>query len=129
MNKHIIKGRLTRDPELTPRKNSDGKDRVNFTVAVDRRFGDETDFFDCVLFGGGAAVIEKYFSKGSEIVVMGEGQIRSYEDKNGVKRKAYSVVVSDFDFCGSKGNGSTSAPKQEETKAEQWTEQEGDIPF
>ena len=127
MNKHIIKGRLVRDPELTPRRNSDGKDRVNFTVAVDRRFGDETDFFDCVLFGGGAAVIDKYFSKGSEIVVMGEGQIHSYDDKNGVKRKAYSIVVSDFDFCGSKGNGSTS--KQNETTPEQWKEQEEDVPF
>lgn len=129
MNKHYIHGRLVRDPELTPRKNSDAKDRVNFTVAVDRRFGDETDFFDCVLFGGGAAVIDKYFSKGSEIVVVGEGQIRSYEDKNGVKRKAYSIVVSDFDFCGSKGNGSTTTPKPAETTEEEWTEQEGDIPF
>ena len=129
MNKHYIHGRLTRDPELTPRKNSDGKDRVNFTVAVDRRFGDEADFFDCVLFGGGAAVIEKYFSKGSEIVLMGEGQIRKYTGKDGMDRKAYSIVVSDFDFCGSKGNGSTSAPKQTETTEEKWTEQEGDIPF
>lgn len=127
MNKHYIHGRLVRDPELTPRKNSDAKDRVNFTVAVDRRFGDETDFFDCVLFGGGAAVIDKYFSKGSEIVVVGEGQIRKYTGKDGVDRKAYSIVVSDFDFCGSKG--SDSSPKQTETTDAEWKEQEGDIPF
>ena len=126
MNRHDIHGRLVRDPELTPRKNSEAKDRVNFTVAVDRRYGDETDFFDCVLFGGGAAVIEKYFHKGSEIVLSGEGQIRSYDGKDGIKRKAYSIVVSEFDFCGSKVNGSTLAQSQDSDSLE---EQAGDIPF
>lgn len=122
MNKQVIHGRLVRDPELTPRKSSDGSDRVNFTVASDRRFGDETDFFDCVLFGGGAQVIEKYFSKGSEIVVIGEGQVRSYEGKDGVKRKAYSVVVSDFDFCGSRRDGKSTA-------ADSWDQLDEDNPF
>ena len=125
MNKHIIHGRLVRDPELTPRKNSDSSDRVNFTVATDRRFGDEADFFDCVLFGGGAQVIEKYFHKGSEIIVIGEGQIRSYEGKDGVKRKAYSVVVSDFDFCGSKNDSS----KDKNDSRDNWKAQQEDIPF
>lgn len=122
MNKHTIHGRLVRDPELTPRKNSDSSDRVNFTVATDRRFGDETDFFDCVLFGGGAQAIEKYFRKGSEILVIGEGQIRSYEGKDGVKRKAYSVVVSDFDFCGSKSTNNTGS-------SDSWDELDKDNPF
>lgn len=125
MNKHTIHGRFVRDPELTPRKNSDGKDRANFTVAVDRRYGDETDFFDCVIFGGGAGVIDKYFHKGSEIIVSGEGQIRSYEDKNGVKRKAYSIVVSDFDFCGSKSDGT----KSDSAASDNFEKQAGDIPF
>jgi single-strand DNA-binding protein len=118
---------MVRDPELTPRQNSEGKDRINFTVAVDRRFGDETDFFDCVHFGGGAAVIDKYFSKGSEIWVAGPGQIRKYTGKDGVERKGYSIVVQEWDFCGSRGNGSTSAAKEE--KADNWEEQQGDIPF
>ena len=126
MNTHTIHGRLVRDPELTPRKNSDSSDRVNFTVATDRRFGDEADFFDCVLFGGGAQVIEKYFHKGSEILVIGEGQIRSYEGKDGVKRKAYSVVVSDFDFCGSKNDSSKGKNKSSDAE---WKKQEEDIPF
>lgn len=121
MNKHIIHGRLARDPELTPRKNSDSKDRVNFTVATDRRYGDEADFFECVLFGGGAAVIDKFFRKGSEIFVVGEGQIRSYEDKNGNKRKSYSVVVQDFDFCGSK--------KDSSSNGDSWEELDEDNPF
>ena len=125
MNNHTIHGRLCRDPELTPRKNSDSSDRVNFTVAVDRRFGDETDFFDCVLFGGGAAVIEKYFHKGSEIVVSGEGQLRSYEGKDGVKRKAYSIVVSNFDFCGSKNDSSD----RKNDSSDSWEQLEEDSPF
>ena len=104
MNDHKIHGRLVRDPELTPRKNSDSSDRVNFTVAVDRRYGDETDFFDCVAFGKTAELIDKWLAKGREVIVWGEGQIHSYEDKNGVKRKSYSIFVQGFDFCGSKGD-------------------------
>ena len=104
MNDHKIHGRLVRDPELTPRKNSDSSDRVNFTVAVDRRYGDETDFFDCVAFGKTAELIDKWLAKGREVIVWGEGQIHSYEDKNGVKRKSYSIFVQGFDFCGSKSD-------------------------
>lgn len=101
MNIHTIHGRLARDPEYT-RGTEEKNDRCNFTVATDRRYGDEADFFDCVIFGKRAAVIDKYFSKGSEIMLTGEGQLRSYEDKNGVKRRAYSVLVQNFDFCGSR---------------------------
>ena len=127
MNNHTIHGRLVRDPELTPRKNSDSSDRVNFTVAVDRRYGDETDFFDCVCFGKRAEVIDKYFSKGKEIIVIGEGQIHSYEDRNGVKRKSYSIMVSDFDFCGSKASGSKS--EESTPLSDSFEEQASDIPF
>ena len=127
MNIQMIHGRFTRDPEL--KKGSEAsKDRCNFTVAVDRRYGDETDFFDCVVFGKRAEVISKYFRKGSEIVLSGEGQIRSYDDKNGVRRKAYSILVSDFDFCGSKADGTNTAPKQAEPQPD-FEEINEDIPF
>lgn len=125
MNIHMIHGRLTRDPEYV-QGDEPNKSRAKFTVAVDRRYGDETDFFDCVVFGKRAAVIDKYFNKGSEIVLTGEAQIRSYEDKNGVKRKAYSVLVSDFDFCGSKSDGSKPTQTEPEPHFEEITE---DIPF
>lgn len=125
MNNHIIHGRLTRDPELTPRKNSDGSDRVNFTVAVDRRFGDEADFFDCVAFGKRAETIDKFFTKGQEIIVWGEGQTHSYTDRNGVKRKSYGIFVEGFDFCGSKKDGQ----KQEQAAADSFQQAEEDIPF
>lgn len=111
MNKHIIKGRLVRDPELAPRANSDSSDRVKFTVAVDRRYGDETDFFDCVCFGKRAAVIDKWFKKGQEILLEGEGQLNKWTTRDGQNRVSYSIVVSDFDFCGSKGSGEKSEPK------------------
>ena len=123
MNIHFIHGRLVRDPELTPRANSDGSDRCNFTVAVDARFGDETYFYDCVIFGKRAGVIDKYFSKGSEIVLFGEGQQRSYTDKNGVKRKSYSIVVADFDFCGSKKDSNS------DQSGDSWEQLEADLPF
>lgn len=125
MNTHTIHGRLTRDPELTPRKNSDASDRVNFTVATDRRYGDETDFFDCVAFGKRAEVINKFFRKGQEIIVWGEGQIHSYEGKDGVKRKSYSVFVEGFDFCGSKNDSS----KGKNDSRDNWKAQQEDIPF
>ena len=122
MNNHTIHGRLVRDPELTPRKNSDSSDRVNFTVAVDRRYGDETDFIDCVAFGKTAELIDKWMQKGREIIVWGEGHINSYTDRNGVKRKSYSIFVDGFDFCGSKADSNKST-------GDSWEKQQGDIPF
>jgi single-strand DNA-binding protein len=121
MNNHLIHGRLVRDPQLTPRANSDSSDRVNFTVAVDRR-GEGTDFLDCVAFGKRAEVIEKFFSKGQEIIVWGEGHLNSYEDKNGIKRKSYSIFVEGFDFCGSKKDNNGSG-------ADSWEQLDEDNPF
>ena len=123
LNRHEIMGRLVRDPELTPRRNSDGSDRINFTVAVDDDFGDGTEFFDCVMFGSRAAVIEKYFHKGDGIYVEGKGSIHSYEGKDGVKRKSYSIMVRDFKFPpGSKKDGKSSV-------ADSWEQFDEDDPF
>ena len=124
MNIHMIHGRLARDPEFT-RGSEPNKDRCKFTVATDRRFGDETDFFDCTIFGKRAEVIDKWFKKGSEIVLSGEGQIRSYDDKNGVRRKSYSITVSDFDFAGSKRKDTVSA----DPTPDGFDEVDEDIPF
>lgn len=121
MNNHTIHGRLVRDPEYTPRKNSDSSDRVNFTVAVDRRYGDETDFFDCVAFGKTAELIDKWLAKGREVNVWGEGQTNSYTDKNGIKRKSYSIFVQGFDFCGSKSDSKKSN--------DSWNQFDEDNPF
>ena len=125
MNIHMIHGHLVRDPELT-RSDDPTKDRCKFTVAVDRRYGDESDYFDCIIFGKRADVIEKYFRKGSEILISGEGQIRSYDDKNGVRRKAYQITVSDFNFCGSKKDDPTPSLPDPTPSFEEVDE---DIPF
>lgn len=104
MNIKIIKGRLTRDPEYTS-KPEESKSFVKFTVATDRRYGDGADYHDCIIFGKRAAVIDKYFSKGSEISCYGEERHEPYTDKNGVKRKSITLFVDNFDFCGSKSDG------------------------
>ena len=126
MNLFIVHGRLVRDPELT-QADDPTKDRAKFTVASDRRYGDESDFFDCVIFGKRASVVSKYFHKGSEIMLFGELQTRKYEGKDGVKRTAYSTVVIDFDFCGSKSKTETEpAPVPSSGAFEETAE---DIPF
>lgn len=104
MNIKFLHGRLTRDPEFTPRKDSESSDRVKFCIATDRRFGDKADFHDCIVFGKRAAVVDKYLRKGSEIVCWGEEQHEPYTDRNGVKRKSVTVVVDNFEFCGSKSS-------------------------
>lgn len=128
MNIKIIHGRFVRDPEFV-QGDQDKNDRVKFTVASDRRYGDETDFHECILFGKRAGVIQKYFHKGSEIVVFGEDQQNKYTDKNGNKRTSWTVKVDDFDFCGSKSDGSSApAPKQTEPQSS-FEEIDEEIPF
>lgn len=126
LNRHEIMGRFVTDPELTPRKNSDGSDRVNFTIAVDDDYGDGTEYFDCVMFGTRAAAIEKYFRKGDGIYVAGKGSIRSYEGKDGVKRKAYSIMVHDFNFPPGRKNNSS---ERKNDSSDSWEQLDEDSPF
>jgi len=111
MNSIIIHGFLTRDPELktyTTTKGDEGK-VCNFSVAVNRNFGEDADFFNCKCYGKRAEVVEKFFKKGKEIVVSGEMNCRKYQAKDGTNRYAWELSVQDFDFCGKKGD---SAPAE-----------------
>lgn len=114
LNHITIMGRLTRDPEL--RRTGSGKLVASFTVAVDRDFsqGDqkETDFIDCVAWNKTGEFVDKYFSKGSMIVVSGRLQIRSWNDKDGNKRRTAEVVADNVYFGESKSQESrgTQAP-------------------
>lgn len=134
MNTHIIHGRLVRDPEYT-RDSDPNKDRAKFTVAVDRSYGDETDYIDCIVFGKRASVVDKYYHKGKEILVQGEGRTGSYTDKNGVKHKTYTIVLGQFDFCGSAKASNAPSAEQIEKAAkavlmpDSMEEQAEDIPF
>ena len=113
MNIIIIKGRLTRDPEM--KTGASGVEFCRFTVAVDRRKvkdkEKETDFFDCTAFGNTGAAIGKYMAKGREILISGRME-SSKSEKDGVKRTFWSLIVETFEFCGGK-NDASSAPAPE----------------
>lgn len=126
-NQITIHGHLGHSPEIKTYTNKEGKEGklVNFSVAVGRDQGTDTDWFSCTMFGKRAEVIEKFFTKGSEILVTGRMQNDRYE-KDGQKRDSWKVIVSDFDFCGKKesGSGTMAAPDNDKFK-----EAEEDIPF
>ena len=104
MNKVILMGRLTSDPEL--RQTNSGLSLCNFSIAVNRRFNkDETDFFNCVAWRQTAEFISKYFIKGQQILLIGELNNESFTDKCGNKRTVTKVVVDEVNFCGSKSEG------------------------
>ena len=130
MNSIIIHGRLVRTAEAGEftTKNGDKRANCKFTVAVDRRYGEETDFFNCVCFGRLSEVIAKFFDKGSEIVVSGEMQCNPYEAKDGSKRYPWSLVVNSMDFCGSKKDkdGSVNDDVPDGFKA---VDDDDDVPF
>ena len=109
LNHITIMGRLTRDPEL--RRTGSGIAVASFTVAVDRDFGGrdggekETDFIDCVAWRQTGEFVSKYFTKGRMIVVSGRLQIRSWNDKDGNKRRTAEVVADNCYFGDSKRDG------------------------
>lgn len=101
INKVILMGRLTADPEA--RTTSTGKPVTSFTLACDRNQKDkQTDFLDIVAWNHTAEFICKYFRKGQMIAVAGSIQTRTWEDKNGNKRKAVEVLAEEVSFCGDK---------------------------
>lgn len=105
LNKIVIMGRLTRDPELRQTQNQIPV--ASFTVAVDRDFGEETDFIDCVAWRKTAEFVSNYFFKGKMAVVAGRLQIRNWEDKDGNKRKSAEVVADNVYFGDSKKDRGT----------------------
>lgn len=118
MNKAILMGRMTADAELkrTPgsQKNPDGTSVCAFTLAVNRRGKDAgADFIDCVAWGKTAEFICKYFSKGQMMNVAGRIQTRTWEDKEGHKRKSTELVIEEVDFCESKSQNSRKESNQE----------------
>jgi len=117
MNKVILIGNLTRDPEKKSTPN--GVSTTTFSVAVQRNYknaagGYDADFINCVAWRSTADFIAQYFSKGSKICVEGSIQTRSYDDKNGNKRYATEVVVDKAEFVGGKAE-----PKPETKEPEQ----------
>lgn len=110
MNKVILMGRLTRDPETRYTTGENPMAISRYTIAVDRRFtrnnndGNNADFIPCVVFGKSAEFTEKYLKKGTKIAVTGRIQTGSYTNKDGVKVYTTEVVVEDQEFAESKGD-------------------------
>ncbi len=116
MNKVILMGRLTRDPEIRYSQGENPTAIARYTLAVDRRFnrnGDEgsADFIGCVAFGRSAEFAEKYLRKGVKIAITGRIQTGSYTNRDGVKVYTTDVVVEDQEFAESK-NSSNNAGYQ-----------------
>lgn len=105
MNRIILIGNLTKDPELS--ETSSGIAVCRFSLAVRRARANaegnhETDFFSCTAWRGLAETICRYVQKGDKLGVVGEVQFREYTDNQGVKKTSTNVIVQEIDFCGGK---------------------------
>lgn len=132
LNKIVLMGRLTRDPEL--RRTPSGTAVASFTLAVDRDYkpqdGDrETDFIDIVAWRGTAEFVSKYFSKGRMAVVEGRLQVRDWKDKDGAKRRSTEVIADNVYFGDSKRSESGTPEAQAGEIRELPEEEKGELPF
>lgn len=112
MNKVILMGRLTRDPEVRYSQGENSTAVARYTLAVDRRFNrnnDEqtADFINCVAFGRNGEFAEKYLRKGTKILAEGRIQTGSYTNKEGQKVYTTDIVVENQEFAESKNNASS----------------------
>ncbi len=151
MNKVILMGRLTRDPDIRYSNSQSGEQLAiaRYTLAVDRRFnrrngGDNqqnADFISCVAFGRQAEFAEKYLKQGTKIAATGRIQTGSYTNKDGQKVFTTEVVIEEQEFAESKGSNSgsqggyepQSAPSPEDANADAFMNIpegiENDLPF
>ena len=130
MNKVILVGNLTKDPELTTTQS--GINVARFTIAVQRKFKNaneeyESDFINCVAWRSSAEFIHKYFKKGNKIGIVGSIQTRSYDAEDGTKRYVTEVVVEECEFVQSKKGDSNN--QAEDTKPEFEPIDDDNLPF
>lgn len=108
MNKVILMGRLTRDPEVRISQSQSGEQMAigRFSIAVDRRFSRNSDttadFFNCTAFGKLGEFVEKYLKKGTKIVVVGRIQNDNYTNKEGQKVYSVQIIAEEIEFAESK---------------------------
>lgn len=129
LNHIVIMGRLGKDPEL--RRTQSGVAVATFNVAVDRDFKDKatgqraTDWITCVAWRSTAEFVEKYFSKGSQVLVAGRLQMREWTDKDGNKRISAEVQAENVYFAGAKTEGG----QREMPEFEVMNDDDTDLPF
>lgn len=123
INKVILMGRLTRDPET--RSTNSGKTVAQFTVAVENGYGDkkQTDFINCVAWNNQAEFLGKYFTKGMMVIVAGRISTRTWEGQDGRKNYVTEVVASEINF------GETKKQQGQSRQAEQSVVEEGFTPL
>jgi len=136
MNKCILIGNLTKDPEL--RSTPNGVSVCSFSIGVSRRFSNqngerETDFFNIIVWRKQAENVAKYLRKGSQVAVSGQIQNRSYDDKDGNKRYITEIIADEVQFLRTpnqdgSGGGSYSAPNSS-NDGSQMLEINEDMPF
>ena len=111
MNKVVLVGRLTRDPEVRYSQGDSATAVARYTVAVDRRFKRDNeptaDFIPCVVFGRSAEFAEKYFRQGMRVSVSGRIQTGSYTNKDGVRVYTTEVIVEEQEFAESRAESNT----------------------
>lgn len=133
MNKVILMGRLTRDPEVRYSSGENALAIARYTLAVDRRFRKDNeasaDFIGCVAFGKGGEFAEKYLRQGTKIVVTGRIQTGSYTNREGQKVYTTEIVVEDQEFAESKAasqnNSQTSAGSRQQPPPPMPTDKDG----
>ena len=134
INKVVLLGRLTKDPELKYAASS-GTAVCRFTVAINRQSKkDETDFINCIAFGKTGETITQYFTKGSKIAITGNIRTGSYDAKDGTKRYTTDVIVETFEFVESKKKETNEFDKQVSNFPDPFTKEHeesvfDDIPF
>ena len=131
MNKVILIGNLTRDPEISTTSN--GVSVCRFAIAVTRRFANaegerDTDFFNIVVWRSLAENCHKFLKKGSKVAVVGNLQNRSYDAQDGSKRYITDVVAEEVEFLTTKGDGAVADVKEEEVSKLQPIDDDG-LPF
>ena len=131
MNKIVITGRLTRDPEL--RTCNSGTEVCNFTLAVDRRVkkGDEkqTDFIDCTAWGKTGVFVSTYLHKGDGANVEGRMESRKWVDNDGNNRVSWAVTVDNIKFPHGRSNNSQTASAPAPQGFTEIPEDDGELPF
>lgn len=132
MNKVILIGRLTKDPELRFAAGS-GTAVCRFSIAVTRSFKkDETDFINCVAFGKTGETIAQHLIKGKQMAITGNIRTGSYEAQDGTKRYTTDVAVESFEFIGPKDKttpDNSQTNKSDDVFGEEVLEDYGEMPF
>ena len=115
MNKVILMGNLTRDPEIRYSQGENSLAIARFSIAVNRRFsrqGDtDTDFFNCTAFGNQAEFVEKYFKQGSRMLLTGRVQNDNYTNKNGERVYSVQIMADEIEFAERKSTADANASR------------------